>query len=352
MKNMNMPALQHSQIHQGFYHFVNEQVLTSVDIEQGNFWQAFEQIIHEFTVLQPTRHCTNGPIAIDTMDKNQKPIVAEIDNKDAIIDALNSRWTSVFNQPTHAKEMLDQRFPLTQGSHTDVKNYVVYYHHLLAFFKDGSQSGLKNPGQFVALCGHKCSPDSILLKESDLHVEIIFDANGVMGRKDQANIQDIQIETNHATIIEFTPTSNMSTQAKIESYKTLMSVMNKTIGGIQKNGAPQKSKRLKHDQTFTDLNGEDYETKATTPCFISHRNSMQTSDMIRSAEGTYAPQDIIDTMMIALISAACRGTENLSIMQAASKMASDIATTNTLYRRIEQTLRNPQNTIKMVLSNH
>jgi malate synthase len=352
MMNMNMPALKHSQIHQGFFDFVNEQVLTSVDIAKASFWQAFEQIIHEFTVLQPTRHYTNGPIAIDTMGKHQKPIIAEIDNRDAIIDALNSRWTSTFNQPNSAKEMLDRRFPLTQGSHKDVKNYVVYYHHLLAFFKDGSQSGLKNPSQFVALCGHKCSPDSILLKESDLHVEIVFDANGVMGRQDQANIQDIQIETNHATIIEFTPTSNMSTKAKIESYKTLMSVMDASIEGAQKSGAHQKPKRLKHDQTFTDPNGEDYETKATTPCFISHRNSMQTSEMIRCAEGNYAPQDIIDTMMIALISSVCRGSDSLNIMQPASKMASDIATTSILYRRIEQTLKRQQNSIKMVLSNH
>lgn len=349
---MNMPALKHSQIHQGFYNFVNEQVLPAVEIAEGSFWQSFEQIIHEFTVLQPARHNMRGPIAIETMEKAQKPIVAEIDNKEALIDALNSRWNSVFKQPIAAKEMLDRRFPLECGSHKDVKNYVVYYHHLLAFFEDGSQSGLKNPSQFVALCGHKCSPDSILLKEAGLHLEIVFDANGVNGRQDRANIQDIQAENNNCTIVEFTPTSNMTTQAKLNSYQTLMDVMSKRICSIQKTGAQCKNKRLNHDQCFTDVYGDDYEIQATTPFFIAHRNTMQTSDMMRSAEGTYAPQDIIDTMMIALIASACQSDKHLKIIQPASKMAADIATTNGLYRRIEETLCRQSNSIKMVLSNH
>ncbi|GBL03840.1 hypothetical protein [Glaciecola sp. KUL10] len=349
---MNMPALKHSQIHQGFYNFVNEDVLASVGIAPATFWQAFEQIVHEFTLLQPTKHSMGGPIAINTMDRSQKPIIAEIDNKDAIVDALNSRWTSVCNQPNQAKDILDQRFPLTEGSHKQVKNYVVYYHHLLAFFADGSQSGLQNPSQFVALSGHKCSPNSILLKESGLHVEIILDASGTIGRQDQANIQDVQVENTNCTIIEFTPTSNMSTNAKLTSYKTLMEVMNRTIHGTQKSGHQTKAKGLRHNQTFTDVEGNDYTIQGTTPCYISHRNSMQTSEMMRNAEGTYAPQDIIDTVMIALLDTASQQSESLHILQPASKMASDIATTNSLYRKIEKILNRQANSIKMVLSNH
>ncbi len=94
-----------------------------------------------------------------------------------------------------ATGFLDQRFPLARGSHKAVKSYVVYYQHLLAFFDDGSHSGLEQPAQFVALCGHRESPAAILLKSGDIHVELTLDKNGAMGSANPAHIEDIQVES-------------------------------------------------------------------------------------------------------------------------------------------------------------
>lgn len=51
----------------------------------------------------------------------------------------------------HAKQFLDRHFPLDSGSHQEVISYVVYYQHLLAFFADGSHSGLRQAKQFVEI---------------------------------------------------------------------------------------------------------------------------------------------------------------------------------------------------------
>jgi len=95
----------------------------------------------------------------------------------------------------YAKAFLDKSFPLAQGSHKDVVSYVVYYNHLLAFLENGQQSGLEEPKQFVALCGHKEEPEAILLKENERFVEITFNKCGLIGKNDKANIEDIQVET-------------------------------------------------------------------------------------------------------------------------------------------------------------
>lgn len=94
-----------------------------------------------------------------------------------------------------SKSFLDKVFPLDKGSHENVVSYLVYYNHLLAFFKDGTQSGLKSPKQFVALAGHKEEPESILLKSDDRHVELVFNRTGKVGQHDRAKIDDILIET-------------------------------------------------------------------------------------------------------------------------------------------------------------
>lgn len=117
----------------------------------------------------------------------------------------NIRWQSAYNMmvnPQLVTQMLDERFPLDNGSHADVKQYVVYFRHVMAFFKDGSHCGLQEPKQFVALCGHKETPESIVLKDNGLHIEIQFDRNGSRGQTHCAGIQDIQVE--FATRREFT----------------------------------------------------------------------------------------------------------------------------------------------------
>ncbi|MFV7769673.1 malate synthase [Shewanella marisflavi] len=102
---------------------------------------------------------------------------------------------------TYAKQILDQYFPLDQGSHQDVCSYVIYYKQLLAFFADGSQSGLAQPKQFVALSGHKCEPSSLVLKNNGFHVEIAIDRRGEQGRHDLAGVNDVQVEAALMTIV-------------------------------------------------------------------------------------------------------------------------------------------------------
>lgn len=95
----------------------------------------------------------------------------------------------------YAKQFLDRTFPLSSGSHQDVSSYVVYYQHLLAFFTDGSHSGLRQPKQFVAFNGTKDMPCAIVLQDQGCHVELCFDRTGMIGARDLANLEDVQIET-------------------------------------------------------------------------------------------------------------------------------------------------------------
>ncbi|WP_230390681.1 malate synthase [Reinekea sp. G2M2-21] len=124
-----------------------------------------------------------------------------------LISSLND--ARIQQMMDYSKNFLDKVFPLSKGSHKDVRNYVVYYQHLLAFFEDGSQAGLKQPKQFVALSGHKENPTSIVLKNADgFHVEVIFNAHGKRGSRDKANVDDIQIETKSMDLGDVTIAAN------------------------------------------------------------------------------------------------------------------------------------------------
>lgn len=108
------------------------------------------------------------------------------------INALNDQHLQQILD--YSKGFLDKTFPLASGSHQDVRSYVVYYQHLLAFMADGSQTGLADPTQFVALCGSRQKPQSILLRGAGRHVELLFCKSGSHGARDCAGIEDIQLE--------------------------------------------------------------------------------------------------------------------------------------------------------------
>ncbi|MGI2261556.1 malate synthase [Shewanella sp. GXUN23E] len=115
-------------------------------------------------------------------DERQTQITRPTGNTDHSSEMLDS-----------ARRFLDEHCPLAQGSHQDVTSYVVYYQHLLAFFADGSQSGLKTPSQFVALSGHRDEPSALVFKVGEVHIEVSFDRTA--NNPNAAHIEDIQVET-------------------------------------------------------------------------------------------------------------------------------------------------------------
>jgi malate synthase len=293
---MNMPALKYSQIHQGFYTFINEDVLPMCGVEANVFWQAIEKLICDYS-NQPEVYINteqNNPIAANAK-------VAPVIDRQQLIQAANSQWTSLFEADAakvNAKAYLDKHFALESGSHSDVKNYVVYYHHLLAFLKDGSQSGLANPSQFVALCGHKCAPDSIVLKQSSmtLHTEILFDRKGTRGANDNAGVQDILVETNDAIVVDFNAVQ-IDGESKIQAYRNLQSFLRGDLQTFTTVKGQQTICRMNNDTTFTDLNGDDYYIANQPPIQIRCANQSLVTELLRDSKNTLAPQVIVDAVV-------------------------------------------------------
>lgn len=112
----------------------------------------------------------------------------------AVLDELNNKLKQ--------NEFLDQHFALQNGSHKDVKQYVVYFRHVMAFFADGSHCGLAQPKQFVAFLGCKESPESIVFKENNIHIELVLNARNNIGRDGAAVRLEVPTQTT------FTSTDN------------------------------------------------------------------------------------------------------------------------------------------------
>lgn len=118
-------------------------------------------------------------------------------------DLIAQHVTSdVLNNAFKPSEMLDQHFALQNGSHKDVKQYVVYFRHIMAFFADGSHCGLDKPKQFVAFLGCKESPESIVLKENNVHIELVLNIHNSINQDGAAARIEIPTQSTFTSTID------------------------------------------------------------------------------------------------------------------------------------------------------
>lgn len=349
--------------------------------------QAYQDFLSEIGYLVPN---TQQPISIQTQNVDAEiaemagpQLVVPVTNARFALNAANARWGSLYDALygtdlipqaegkstaeydttrgsrviDYAKQFLDEHFPLSEGSHKDVKSYVVYYHHLLAFMQDGSQSGLETPCQFVALCGHKCEPDSIVLKHNNLHVELVIDRSGSIGATDMAGIQDIRMESALTTIIDFEDSvATVDAQDKINAYRNWLGLMQGSLSATFTKNGESATRSLNPDLSFTGTDGEDYALNGRSLMLVRNVGHLMDTELMQDQQGNFAPEGIVDAVVTAMIGMldlqktdGIRNSRSGSIYIVKPKMhgPEEVAFTRDLFAAVEQLLGLPANTLKI-----
>lgn len=348
---------------------------------------AYQSFLHEigYIIEQGDDFCIETQNVDDEIATIAGPqLVVPAKNARFALNAANARWGSLYDalygsdvipksnglKPgnTHnparakhviayAKDFLDQAFPLTNGSHHDVTSYVVYFQHLMAFFPDGSNSGLKQPGQFVALSGHKSEPETIVLKNNGLHVEIQFDRNGFNGATDIANIDDILLEAAVSTIIDCEDSvAAVDSEDKIEVYRNWLGLMQGNLQARFEKDAKTCVRKMNKDKLFTAPDGEDYWLHGRSLLLVRNVGHLMESDFIQQSNGEFAPEGIVDAVVTSLIGAldlpkkqGIRNSRTGSIYIVKPKMhgPEEVMFSCQLFTRVEAMLGLAPNTIKI-----
>jgi malate synthase len=379
---------------------INRQLLTTRDVMQQQIdqWhlaqkgqpmdiQAYEDFLREIGYL--VEEGDDFTITTDNVDDEiamlaGPQLVVPVKNARFALNAANARWGSLYDAfygtdviakttgletnkgynaargeqvIAKAKAFLDDAFPLESGSHKDVSSYVVYYHHLLAFFDDGSQTGLKQPSQLVAVNGQRSDPEAVLLKNNGLHVEIHFDRNGQNGVKDKANINDIIIESALSAIIDCEDSvAAVDAEDKIDVYRNWLGLMQGTLeASFEKDGQTQ-TRRMNPDRCFTDLHNKEYRLHGRSLLLVRNVGHLMECDLMQDELGNFVPEGIMDAVVTALIGAldlqrneGIRNSRAGSIYIVKPKMhgPDEVAFSCELFSRVEQMLGLPKNTIKI-----
>lgn len=255
------------------------------------------------------------------------------------------------------RDFLDTYFPLTEGSHHTLNNFVVDNGELIAILIDGSSSRLADKAQFRGYQGAADKPDVVLLHRHGLHVEVHIDGASPIGAQDTAGIRDLILESALTTIMDCEDAvAAVDTQDKVQVYRNWLGLMRGSLTAEVTKKSHTFTRRLNGDRHYTAPNGAAFSLPGRSLMFIRHVGHHLFTDAILDRDGEPIPESILDGFITAAAAlhdlkanSPLQNSRCGSVYIVKPKMhgPEEVALACDLFTRIEAVLKLPSNTLKI-----
>ena len=303
-------------------------------------------------------------------------LVVPVDNARYALNAANARWGSLYDalygtdviagkvsnswDKERAKKVIkfvrnffDERIPLMQTSWSNITKIKIDQKKLV-LFSDTKADYLKNNDQFIGFNGNKENPTSILIKNNNLHIDILIDSKTPVGKIDEASISDIVVESALSTIVDNEDSvAAVDATDKVKCYKNWLGLMKgDLVSSFEKNGK-KIVRKLNQDRSYTSKEGKKISLHGRALLLNRNVGHLMTNPAILLKDGTEIPEGILD----AFVSNLCalhdyknkKNSRTGSVYIVKPKMhgPEEVAFTNTLFEKVEETLGMKKYSIKV-----
>jgi malate synthase len=293
-----------------------------------------------------------------------------------VLNAANARWGSLYDAfygtdalpgkakaggydaqrgaqvIARAKTFLDETLPLASGSHTDVKGYSIANGALVP--------ALKTPALFVGYRGELASPSGLLFRHNGLGIELVIDRQHPIGRDDSAGIADVVLEAALTTIVDLEDSvAAVDAADKTAAYSNWLGLMRGDLQATFDKGGRALTRKLEADRVWRlAKDGAEFSLPGRSLLFVRNVGHLMTTPAVRLADGTEAPEGILDAMVTSLIGlhdlkqlGNFRNSRAGSIYIVKPKMhgPKEAAFANRLFDAVEDALGLARHTIKLGL---
>lgn len=301
-------------------------------------------------------------------------LVVPITNARYALNAANARWGSLYDcfygtdamgsQPpaggfergrgarvvAKARVFLDEAFPIAGTSHTDVRRYHIHNGQLLIADKP-----LVEPSKFVGYTGNPKAPDTVVLRNNGLHVELVFDRAHPIGSRDQAALADVVMESAVSAIMDCEDSvACVDAEDKVLAYSNWLGLMKGDLSTDLVKGGKTVTRSLNGDKTIKTPSGDDMVLKGRALLWIRNVGHLMTNPAILTRDGDEIFEGLMDAAITTLIAMHDLKRESGnsvhgSVYVVKPKMhgPEEVAFTDEIFRRVEAFLGLPENTVKI-----
>ena len=246
-------------------------------------------------------------------------LVVPIMNARYTLNAANARWVSLYDSLygtnliesdeggserydplrgqeviRYVREFFDKYIPLEGTSWKNISKLKVVDKDLV-IFKDDYEYKLKDKDKFIGHRGDVSKPTAIIIKNNNLHFEIIINPKAFSAAHDIAGISDVIIESAVSTICDNEDSvAAVDAMDKIICYKNWLGLMRGDLKiQFEKNGK-NLERKLNPDRSFISKEGIGLKLHGRSLLLIRNVGHLMTNPSIILKDGSEIPEGIMD----------------------------------------------------------
>tara|TARA_B100000700_G_scaffold210569_1_gene231489 strand:- start:1171 stop:3309 length:2139 start_codon:yes stop_codon:yes gene_type:complete len=325
----------------------------------------------------------NGNFSIETKRVDEEiatiagpQLVVPVDNARYALNAANARWGSLYDalygtdviegtrgknyDPVrgqkvrdYVRKFFDKAIPINNESWVNIQKIKIHNKDLVLVI-DEKEFYLKDKQKFVGYKGDKDSPKSILIKNNNLHIDIIIDSKSAVGQEDKANIADIVIESAVSTIIDNEDSvAAVDAEDKIKCYRNWLGIMKGTLTTNLEKGGKKITRKLNPDRIYTDVNGKEIKLHGRSLLLNRNVGHLMTSPAITLKDNSEIHEGIMDAFFSTLCALHDLKNKNNSrtgsvyIVKPKMHGPEEVEFTNLIFSKVEEVLNLEKYTLKV-----
>ena len=303
-------------------------------------------------------------------------LVVPVDNARYALNAANARWGSLYDALygtdvipgekgkgynvgrgnkviNYVRNFLDEIFPLEEKNWKEISKIKIKNENLVLIVNE-KEFFLKNRNQFLGFNGNKEKPESILLKNNNLHIDIIVDPNSMIGKEDKAGISDVVIESAISTIIDNEDSvAAVDTEDKVKCYRNWLGLMKGDLQTEMEKNGKKFIRKLNPDRNYIGKDGSSIKLHGRALLLNRNVGHLMTNSAVKLKDGSEIPEGILD----AFISSLCAihdfknkinsRTNSVYIVKPKMHGPEEVEFTNILFKNVEEVLGIKEYSIKV-----
>jgi malate synthase len=349
--------------------------------------EAYKNFLLELGYLVPEGEdfqITTQNVDSEIAEQAGPQLVVPVKNARFALNASNARWGSLYDalygtdaiseeggatraggyNPVRgdkviafARNFLDQAAPLANGSHSEARQYRIEGGKLQVRLSSDQTVGLAQPEKFVGYLGSESAPESVLLKNNGLHIEIQIDPESPIGQTDAAGVKDLVLEAAVTTIQDCEDSvAAVDAEDKVEVYRNWLGLVNGDLEESFNKGGQTMTRRLNPDREFTAADGGKLTLHGRSLLFVRNVGHLMRNEAILDRNGDEVYEGIMDaviTSAIAIVDVektnklANSRNGNIYIVKPKMHGPQEVAFACKLFSRVEEALGLPTNSIKV-----
>ena len=254
-------------------------------------------------------------------------LVVPIMNERYALNAANARWMSLYDSLygtdiikseeggserydplrgqeviKYVREFLDKYIPIENTSWKSISSLAVKEGNLL-IYKNDTLYKLKNIEKFIGHRGENNKPSAIILKNNNLHIEIIINPRAFSAAHDITGISDVIVESAISTICDNEDSvAAVDAEDKIVCYQNWLGLMKGDLKSKFIKNGKNFERKLNPDRSYISKDGKKLKLHGRSLLLVRNVGHLMTNPAITLQDGSEIPEGIMDAF---ITSAAC-----------------------------------------------